>query len=188
MLRGDAWHYMGSVQNSRAYATAWFTMVKALGVNYLRLHAMPYPSVYYDVADELGLLIVAESGVYGSSGNYALTSEDFLANCAEHLTARVLRDRNHPSVFAWAAENEMLAAFGQSWAAKVSALKPAVTALDTTRPVYFEGDGDPVSSGDLESTHYPLEITTGSTRSRSPRTCWHPASPGRTSGTARNRC
>jgi hypothetical protein len=163
MLRGDAWHYMGSVENSRAYATAWFTMVKALGVNYLRLHAMPYPPVFYDVADELGLLIVAESGIYGSSGNYALSAADFWDHCATHLTARVLRDRNHPSVVAWSAENEMLAAFGQSWAAKVAALKPVISALDTTRPIYFEGDGDPESAGDLESTHYPLEITTGST-------------------------
>jgi hypothetical protein len=163
MLHGDAWHYMGSVENSRAYATAWFTMVKALGVNYLRLHAMPYPPVFYDVADELGLLIVAESGIYGSSGNYALSAGDFWDNCAAHLTARVLRDRNHPSVVAWSAENEMLAAFGSSWAAKVAALKPVISALDTTRPIYFEGDGDPESAGDLESTHYPLEITTGST-------------------------
>jgi hypothetical protein len=163
MLRGDAWHYMGSIENSRAYATAWFSMVKALGVNYLRLHAMPYPPVFYDVADELGLLIVAESGIYGSSGNYALPAADFWDNCASHLTARVLRDRNHPSVIAWSAENEMLAAFGQSWAAKVAALKPVISALDAARPVYFEGDGDPESAGDLESTHYPLEITTSST-------------------------
>jgi beta-galactosidase len=163
MLRGDAWHYMGSVENSRAYATEWFTMVKAAGVNYLRLHAMPYPPVFYDVADELGLLIVAESGIYGSSGNYALSAADFWANCATHLTARVLRDRNHPSVFAWSAENEMLAAFGQSWAAKVAALKPVISALDTSRPIYFEGDGDPQGAGDLESTHYPLEITTSNT-------------------------
>ncbi|WP_034264786.1 glycoside hydrolase family 2 protein [Actinospica robiniae] len=163
MLHGDAWHYMGSIENSRAYATAWFTLVKALGVNYLRLHAMPYPPVFYDVADEMGLLIVAESGIYGSSGNYALGADDFWANCADHLAARVIRDRNHPSVFAWSAENEMLAAFGQSWAAKVAALKPAVSALDTSRPIYFEGDGDPESAGDLESTHYPLEITTSGT-------------------------
>jgi hypothetical protein len=163
MLHGDAWHFMGSIENSRAYATAWFTLVKALGVNYLRLHAMPYPPVFYDVADEMGLLIVAESGIYGSSGNYALDADDFWANCDDHLTARVLRDRNHPSVFAWSAENEMLAAFGQSWAAKVAALKPVVAALDTTRPIYFEGDQDPESAGDLESTHYPLEITTSGT-------------------------
>ena len=162
-LRGDSWHYMGSVQNSRAYATAWFTMVKALGVNYVRPHAMPYPPVYYDVADELGLLIVAESGVYGSSGNYAVAADDFWANCADHVTARVLRDRNHPSVIAWSAENEVLAAFGKTWAPKVAALKPVITALDATRPVYFEGDGDSGTAGDFEATHYPLEITTGGT-------------------------
>jgi beta-galactosidase len=163
MLRGDAWHFMGSVENSRAYATEWFTMVRAAGVNYLRLHAMPYPSVFYDVADEMGLLLVAESGIYGSSGNYALDAADFWDNCATHLTARVLRDRNHPSVFAWSAENEMLAAFGQSWAAQVAALKPVASAVDTTRPIYFEGDGDPEGAGDLESTHYPWEITTSNT-------------------------
>jgi beta-galactosidase len=162
-LRGDAWHYMGSIENSRAYATAWFTMAKDIGVNYIRLHAMPYPPVFYDVADEMGMLIVAESGIYGSSGNYALSSDDFFDNCDAHLTARVIRDRNHPSVIAWSAENEVLAASGQSWAAKIAALKPVIAALDSTRPIYFEGDGDPQGAGDLESTHYPLEITTSGT-------------------------
>jgi hypothetical protein len=163
LLRGDSWHYMGSIQNSRAYAELWMSMALQAGVNYMRLHAMPYPPVYYDVADEAGMLIVAESGIYGSSGNYALHADDFWANCATHLTDRVRRDRNHPSVIAWSAENEMLAAFGQSWAPQVAALKAPVLAQDTTRPVYFEGDGDPQGAGDLRSTHYPLEITTGST-------------------------
>jgi hypothetical protein len=158
LLRGDAQHYMGSMENSRAYATTWFTMVKELGVNYLRMHAMPYPPVFYDVADEMGLLIVAESAIYGSSNNYALGAADFWDNCVTHLTERVLRDRNHPSVFAWSAENEVLAAAGQSWAAQVATLKPVVTALDATRPVYFEGDGDPEGVADIESTHYPWEL------------------------------
>jgi hypothetical protein len=134
-------------------------MVKELGVNYLRMHAMPYPPVFYDVADEMGLLIVAESGIFGSSNNYALGAADFWDNCAAHLTARVLRDRNHPSVFAWSAENEVLAAAGQSWAAKVATLKPVIAALDTTRPIYFEGDGDPEGAADIESTHYPWELS-----------------------------
>jgi hypothetical protein len=163
LLRGDAQHYMGSMVNSRAYATTWFTMVKELGVNYLRMHAMPYPPVFYDVADEMGLLIVAESGIYGSSNNYALGAADFWDNCATHLTARVLRDRNHPSVFAWSAENEILAAAGQSWAAQVATLKPVVAALDTTRPIYFEGDGDPEGVADFESTHYPWELSATNT-------------------------
>ncbi|MDX6355949.1 MAG: beta-galactosidase, partial [Streptomyces sp.] len=163
LLRGDSWHYMGSVQNSRAYAEMWMGMAMAAGVNYMRLHAMPYPPVYYDVADELGLLIVGESGIYGSSGNYALGAADFWDNCATHLTERTVRDRNHPSIIAWSAENEVLAAFGQSWSTQIAALKTPVLAQDTTRPVYFEGDEDPQGLADIRSTHYPLEITTNNT-------------------------
>ncbi|MCA1221905.1 discoidin domain-containing protein [Streptomyces sp. 8L] len=163
VLRGDAWHYMGSIENSRAYATLWMTMAMRAGVNYMRLHAMPYPPVFYDIADELGMLLIGESGIYGSSGNYAMGADDFWANCATHLTARTVRDRNHPSVIAWSAENEMLAAFGQSYAHRVAALKPVVLAQDATRPVYFEGDQDPEGAGDFKSTHYPLEMTTKNT-------------------------
>jgi hypothetical protein len=38
-----------------------------------------------------------------------------------------------------------------------------IAALDATRPIYFEGNGDPQGAGDLRSTHYPLEITTSNT-------------------------
>jgi beta-galactosidase len=146
VLRGDAWHYMGSIENSRAYATLWMTTAMRAGVNYMRLHAMPYPPVFYDVADELGMLLIGESGIYGSSGNYATGADDFWTNCATHLTERTVRDRNHPSIIAWSAENEMLAAFGQRYAQQVAAFKPVVLAQDATRPVYFEGDQDPRAS------------------------------------------
>jgi hypothetical protein len=163
MLRGDAWHYMGSIENSRAYASQWMSMAKAAGVNYMRLHAMPYPSVFYDVADEVGMLIVGESGIYGSSGNYAMGADDFWDNCNTHLTNRIRRDINHASIIAWSVENEMLAAFGRSWTDKVAALKSVAKAADPSRPAYFEGDGDPNGQGDFQSTHYPLEITSSST-------------------------
>ena len=35
-------------------------MCKESGVNYVRLHAEPYPEIYLDVADEMGMLIVDE--------------------------------------------------------------------------------------------------------------------------------
>ena len=162
-LRGDEWHYMGSLENSRAYATLWFGMARAAGANYIRLHAMPYPPVFYDVADETGMLVVGESGIYGSSVNYDLSDPQFWQNAADHLAARVRRDRNHPSIVAWSAENEMLTAFGASWTSQVAALKPVVLAQDATRPVYFEGDNDPDGVADMISFHYPLEATTNTT-------------------------
>lgn len=158
-LFGDEWHYFGSLENSRAYAETWYRMAKDAHANYVRLHAMPYPPVFYDVADEVGMLIVAESAIYGSSRNLDLESLAFWQHAREHLTARVKRDRHHPSVILWSAENEVLVASGWNWAPRVAALKDPIMAADPTRPVYFEGDHDPEGRADLISWHYPLEIT-----------------------------
>ena len=156
-LRGDEWHYFGSLENSRAYAEQWYRMAMAANCTYIRLHAMPYPPVFYDVADEVGMLLVAESAIYGSSNNLALGDARFWQNAATHLEGRVRRDRNHPSVILWSAENEVLAAAGQQWASQVATLKRPIEQEDPTRPIYFEGDGDPEGVGDLVSWHYPLE-------------------------------
>lgn len=158
-LFGDEWHYFGSLENNRTYAETWFRMAKAAGANYVRLHAMPYPPLFYDVADEMGMLIVAESAIYGSSKNLDLTDPVFWVHAKEHLVGRVRRDRHHPSVILWSAENEILDAYGPGWAKEVASLKEPITSTDPTRPVYFEGDGDPEGIADLISWHYPLEIT-----------------------------
>ena len=158
-LFGDEWHYFGSLENSRAYARTWFAMAKQAHANYVRLHAMPYPPVFYDTADEMGMLIVAESAIYGSSKNLDLESQDFWMSAKEHLVARVARDRHHPSIILWSAENEVLAAYGRSWATAVASLKQPILSVDDTRPIYFEGDDDPNGQADLVSWHYPLEIT-----------------------------
>lgn len=158
-LRGDEWHYFGSLEQSRAYAETWYRMARTAHANYVRLHAMPYPPVFYDVADEVGMLIVAESAIYGSSHNLALTEPAFWEHAQAHLAARVKRDRHHPSIILWSAENEILAAYGDGWASQVAALKLPVLAHDPTRPIYFEGDGDPAGMADLISWHYPLEVT-----------------------------
>ncbi|HWL89513.1 MAG TPA: glycoside hydrolase family 2 TIM barrel-domain containing protein, partial [Polyangiaceae bacterium] len=159
VLRGDAWHYMGSVQNSRAYAMLWFQLAKAAGVNYVRLHAMPYPPIYYEVADEMGMLVVGESAVYGSAYNYPFDAADFWDNCRNHVANRVLRDRNHPSIIFWSVSNEMLPAAGEARAPQVATFKNAAQTWDTTRPIYFEGDIDPNGAADIYSWHYPYEAT-----------------------------
>lgn len=157
-LRGDEWHYFGSLENSRAYAETWYRMAKTAHVNYIRLHAMPYPPVFYDVADEVGMLIVGESAIYGSSRNLALANPEFWVHAKSHLAARVLRDRHHPSIILWSAENEVLAGNGPTWAPHVAQLKGPMRAVDDTRPIYFEGDGDPEGVANLISWHYPLEV------------------------------
>ncbi|MDR1556593.1 MAG: glycoside hydrolase family 2 [Tannerellaceae bacterium] len=107
-LKGDSWHFMGIPQMSRRYAWGWYQMLKDAHANAVRLHAQPFPSFYLDVADEMGICVLDETGIWSSDGGPKMDSEDYWAYCREHVKNLVLRDRNHPSVFGWSVCNETL--------------------------------------------------------------------------------
>jgi len=75
--RGDAWHFMGIPQLDPAYARAWYEMARSANVNIIRLHAQVYPEFYLDIADEMGMLIVDETSLWGSAINFYY-NDDFL--------------------------------------------------------------------------------------------------------------
>lgn len=108
ILKGDSWHFMGIPEMTRRYAWAWFTMLKDAHANAVRLHAEPYPSFYLDVADELGMMVLDETGMWASDGGPKENSEAYWANAEDHLRRFIVRDRNHPSVFGWSVCNENL--------------------------------------------------------------------------------
>ncbi|MFA5327474.1 MAG: sugar-binding domain-containing protein [Prolixibacteraceae bacterium] len=108
VLKGDSWHFMGIPQMTRRYAWAWYRMLKDCGANAVRLHAQPYPEFYLDMADEMGLFILDETGIWASDGGPKADSEKYWANCEDHLERLILRDRNHPSVLGWSVCNENL--------------------------------------------------------------------------------
>ncbi len=105
-LKGDSWHFMGIPQLTRRYAWAWFTMLKQCNANAVRLHAQPYPSFYLDMADELGIFVLDETGIWASDGGPKCDSEDYWKSCEDHLKRLIDRDRNHPSVYGWSVCNE----------------------------------------------------------------------------------
>jgi len=107
----DILHPFGVVVHSRRNAWAWFTMIKDVGGNGVRLHAQPWPSYYQDLADEMGLVVLAEDGLFGSSLRLNFTEPVSWQRFAEHYDAMVLRDRNHASVFGWSFGNELFAIF-----------------------------------------------------------------------------
>lgn len=154
-LFGDSWHYMGAAQQNPAYARTWYEFLRATGANAVRTHAMPYPPLYFDLADELGMLVVAESAVYGSAGTLALADETFWARAADHVRRMVLRDRNHPSIILWSACNETVWKGGPQIFPKLRALGAAAQAADPTRPVsYDENDSDLGGGAPVHSGHY----------------------------------
>lgn len=105
-LRGDSWHFMGVPQMTRRYAWAWFTALKDANANAVRPHAQVYPQFYLDMADEMGICVLAETAIWASDGGPKMDSPLFWENCKEHIRRMVLRDRNHASVFGWSVSNE----------------------------------------------------------------------------------
>lgn len=146
-FKGDSWHYMGAAQQTPEYARAWFKMVKEIGANCVRLHAMPHPSFYLDAADEIGVCIIDESAVYGSGGNLALKDEEFWNSAREHVKRFVRRDRNHPSVCLWSACNEIVWRGGEESYPGLLSLEKAIHEEDPTRPVSFDENNSDMGGG-----------------------------------------
>lgn len=159
--RGDAWHFMGVPELTPDYARAWYGMAMSAHVNIIRLHAQVYPEYYMDVADEMGMLIVDESALWGSAINFWY-NPDFLRRAHQHVQELVLRDRNHPSVAVWSVANEIYARQGndnapsQDWIfARYAELAKAMKTLDPSREVCSDGDGDLNGRLNIFSFHYP---------------------------------
>jgi hypothetical protein len=160
--RGDAWHYQGFVYQTPDYARNWYRASKETGVNFIRLHAQPYPEFFLDVADEEGMLIVDESAIYGSSKATLSDDPRFLSNCRAHLERLVRRDRNHPSVIVWSLQNEMRWVDGRDgYCAAIPGLTAAMRTLDPTRPISYDGDNRlvPAEWCDIISMHYNIDGT-----------------------------
>lgn len=160
--RGDAWHFMGIPQLTPDFARAWYSMARRAHVNIIRLHAQVYPSYYLDVADEMGMLIVDETSIWGSAGNLYY-NDDFMRRARQHVRELVLRDRNHPSVVIWSVANEIgyfsprtSGAPSRDWIyARYAELAREMQRLDPTRPVSCDGDWDLGGRLPICSLHYP---------------------------------
>ncbi len=165
VLKGDSWHFMGIPQMTRRYAWAWFSMLKDANANAVRLHAQPYPSFYLDVADEMGICVLDETGIWSSDGGPKMDSEEYWQYCKRHVRSLVMRDRNHPSVFGWSVCNETLPVAIHVFHAPESIVQrqvdeinnwvKIVRSLDPTRD-WISGDGEDMRPTDLPTVigHY----------------------------------
>ena len=122
-----------------------FVKAKQLGLNSLRCHIKPPDPRYYDLADEIGLLIWSEipswRTFYGAKSNHpaAYALDDAVkARARAILEAMIARDYNHPSLMIWTVINEdwgttlLLSAADRAWVADMVDL---CKRLDPTRLV-----------------------------------------------------
>jgi hypothetical protein len=158
-LRGESPAYAekAGLFSTRETATEMIRRYQAANCNVLRFHSMPAPPHVLEVCDELGMLVIDESAIYASWQMLMPEHPDWMEHCREHLTRWVRRDRNHPSVILWSAENEGL---------NVSALTPGmlaefrriIDAADGSRPVIFDGDGTAYGASPASEKHYVKTI------------------------------
>ena len=107
--------------------------LKSIGCNTLRASHNPSTSSLLDICDSLGMLVVEENRLTGSS--------DFQINC---LKRTIMRARNHPSVVLWSVGNEE---WGIEWNEKgerISAtMRDYCHRFDPTRQMTFATSGGP---------------------------------------------
>ena len=164
-LKGDSWHFMGIPQMTRRYPYAWFRMLKDVDANAVRFHAQVYPRFYLDVADEMGICVLDETGIWSSDGGPKVDSELYWEACRDHVHRMVMRDRNHPAVFGWSVCNETLPVTKHVFhapqelvdknVAEINKWVDIVRKTDQTRN-WISGDGETQASTDLPTVigHY----------------------------------
>jgi beta-glucuronidase len=112
--------------------------MRQLGANSFRTAHYPCDEETLDVADQLGLLVIAETPAVGLyfAGDDAPRRQEL----ARQFTAELIaRDRNRASVIAWSVANEPRMNHPAA-AAALKDLADAARALDGTRPVGYATD------------------------------------------------
>jgi hypothetical protein len=164
-LFGDGWHHRFTWDRQRI--TDLYTCLKRAGIRIYRAH-QPHPDIWYDVADEMGFLLVAEGPMH-QRRHCDSSAKDFWPNAEKTYTSWVRRVRNHPSLVIYSANNEVVNGFegyqddkkvDGDWREKaefVLRLAEFIKKNDKTRPIMHEGDGWLMGRTDIVNIHYPHE-------------------------------
>src|SRR3954468_10311234 len=133
--KGDAYDTLPGFLPPSSGTGGWPQAVdnyQRLNYNVVRIHQEPASPYMLDVADEMGLLIIDETGIRGSN-----SLQDFVAghdNMDDPPRALTLRDRNHPAVIRWSQSNEP-GSSGMDSEQFEKDLYAAMNGNDGTRPV-----------------------------------------------------
>lgn len=120
---------------------ALFRAYKEMNMTALRLHYRIGTRVEIEVAEELGLLLIPQSGIWTLAEGYERGGSEFLRNLRREFEEWIVRDRNSPAVVIWDVENEILR-WGRPatrrWALE---LDRWVKELDPSRVILHSGGG-----------------------------------------------
>ncbi len=156
---------------------------KSLGLNYFRHHVNPPTPDFLDIADEVGFFVQPELGwTFGGFGHNDANPEPSIPKLERYTLPIfgewVRRDRNHPCIVTWGADNEYLMhyiSYHANYAGAACNLLIRINSflkqLDPTRPATFEGSGCLGGSLTDDGSVGPADII-----------CWHAGLRGLSQG------
>ena len=105
-------------------------LIEEIGANAIRLAHYQHAQHFYDLCDQKGMVVWAELALIDEIA----PNEAFAANCKEQLTELIKQNYNHPSIFFWSLENELMPDDNRSYYTQVIAsLNTLAKQLDPTR-------------------------------------------------------
>lgn len=155
-LRGFV-HGTIDAEGSPEVTRAMFKEVLAAGVNMVRPHTRPPLPSFAQIADEMGVAVIAE-GELTFNSNFAYSEPIFWDNFERLHRERIARDKNHPSILLWSLANEVIICSpGQKIGQHFYDAFRALRQVDPTRPFMQEGDGD-LRDMLPDSNGFPIDI------------------------------
>jgi hypothetical protein len=147
-IKGDVFSPAHMLVHNREFVTLFYQAERAANVNFIRLHDPDdfAPPVWFDVADELGMLIEVEagSGAKKVADGIELPDEGQFERLQKEWTQFVLREGNHPSIAMYSCDNEICSQgedrVDGSVFSRLSALHEGIRQTDPTRIVEEQGD------------------------------------------------
>jgi beta-galactosidase len=135
---------LGTAVNTRAIERQ-LQILKDMGCNAIRTSHNPPAPELLDLCDKMGFLVMDEAfDMWKKKKSKHDYHEDWDKWHVKDLRDQVLRDRNHPSVFAWSIGNEIREQFDSTGINIGHELAKIVKQLDNTRPVTSAlSDADP---------------------------------------------
>lgn len=115
-------------------------LMKQHNINAVRTAHYPNDPRFYEMCDELGIMVVAETDLeshgFANVGELSRITDDptWEASYVDRIERLVLAQRNHASVVMWSLGNE------SGYGCNIPAMYRRAKELDPTRPVHYEED------------------------------------------------
>lgn len=136
---------------SHAVAIKDFSLLKWVGANSFRTSHYPYDEAMLKYADEMGILVIAETPFVGFCDR--MYRQDILDKANGVIQEMIARDKNHPSVVMWSLANEPGISDDQESRTRAEhffeEMQKTARSLDATRPLTYVAYQEPENNTPL---------------------------------------